>query len=68
MITDKTHHRTMADHHRTMESYYDITMEPIIMSEVIIISHKQHRVIVQIGVFLQFDFKHIFISYNLSWK
>ncbi len=57
MITHKTHHRTMGNHHRIMEWYYDVTTEPIMMSEVIITSHKWHSIIVQLGIFLHFDFK-----------
>ncbi len=47
----------MENHHRTMEWHCDVTMEPIMTSEVIIASHKQHSVLVQLGVFLHFDFK-----------
>ncbi len=30
----------MKKHHRTMEQHYDVTMKPIMMSEVIITPHK----------------------------
>ncbi len=40
MIMHKPHHRTIENHHRTMEWHYDITMEPIMMSEVIVTLHK----------------------------
>ncbi len=40
MIMHKTHNRTMENHYRTMEWHHDITMEPIMMSEVTITSHK----------------------------
>ncbi len=42
----------MENNYRTMELHYDVTMESIMMSEVIIIS-----IIVQLGVFLHFDLK-----------
>ncbi len=40
LITHKTHHRTMVNHHRTMEWHSDVTIEPIMMSEVIITLYK----------------------------
>ncbi len=33
-----------------MEWHYDVTMEPIMTSEMIITSHKLHSIIVQLGV------------------
>ncbi len=40
-----------------MELHYDITMEPIMTSEVIITSHKWDMIIVQLGVFLHLILK-----------
>ncbi len=40
MIAHKTHHKAMENNHITMECHYDITMEPIMTSEVILTSHK----------------------------
>ncbi len=61
----------MENHHRTMEWHYDITMEPIMTSEVITRSHKYHIIMVQLGVFLHFlkdkySNKYIFIAYTLA--
>ncbi len=47
----------MENRHRTKEWHYDVTMEHIMSSEVIIAPHKVHSIIVQLGVFLHFDFK-----------
>ncbi len=46
----------MENHNRTMELCYDVTMEPIMTSVVIITSHKWHSIIVQFSVFLHLDF------------
>ncbi len=56
MIMHKNHHRTIENHHRTLEWHYDVSMEPMMMSEVIITSHKWHSILVQFSVFLHFDF------------
>ncbi len=39
MTMHKTHHGTMENHHKTMEWHYHVTLEPIVMSEVIITDH-----------------------------
>ncbi len=54
-----------------MEWLYDITMEPIVMSEVIITSHKSHRIIVQLYYYtlilkVKYSNKYICISYTLA--
>ncbi len=63
----------MEKHHRTMEWHYDITMEHIMMSEVIITPHKQHRIIqsswMQSYTLIlkdKYSNKYIFISYTLA--
>ncbi len=34
------------NHHRTMEWHYDVTIEPIMLLEMIIISHRLHYSII----------------------
>ncbi len=47
----------MANQHRIMERHYDVTMEPILTSEMIVTENECHRIIMQLGVFIHFDFK-----------
>ncbi len=58
----------MKEHHRTMEQHYDVIIEPIMTSEVIITPHKY-----SIGLYCytlilkdKYSNKYIFISYTLA--
>ncbi len=62
----------MVNYHRTMKWHYDITMEPIMTSELIIVSHKYHGIIVLLVysytliLKVKYSNKYIFISNTLT--
>ncbi len=58
------------NHHRTLDWHYDVTMDYIMMSEVIITSRRYHysvaliTLVLELVVFIHSDFK----IYTLAWN